>query len=201
MKEKIEERVENSKKYIADKNSKTGCVFFILVVFISFLADIPAINSKIIFYLCILMAIPYILGTLISFFSEEKEQLNNLKISLNYLLPKFLALAIIMGIIYLVILPLYTKSYPKPFQQSYVYAFPNADYAKNYRVKADLEFDSEDGYQVSKIYFDNGGYIEFNSCVDGYEKGDMFFCEANNDEKEWGFRYYEEKIPNKKSKK
>ena len=77
---------------------------------------------------------------------------------------------------------------------SYIYAFPNKNYAKNYRIRAEVDYNSEYGYQVTKIYFNNGGYIEFNYCEDGNTKGDLFYCEAINDERDWYFRYYGEKV-------
>ena len=89
---------------------------------------------------------------------------------------------------------LHGKPLKREYRQSYVYAFPNKDNAKSYRVKADLDYDSDSGMQVSKIYFNNGGYIEFDFCEDGFKFGDLFVCEPVNNEKDWYFRYYGEKV-------
>ena len=197
MKEKIIEWFNNLEKRFPDTVPMLCWVFYILF-FLAPLLDYDPKIARIIFYLYVLITIFCIRCVLKSFLSEEKlkEHFNNLKNSLKYFLPRFCAFTFIATILYWMLGLLYIQGYPKnnQYQQSYVYAFPNEDYAKNYRVKADLEYDSETGYQVSKIYFDNGGSIEFNSCEDGNKKGNLFYCVADNDERDWAFRYYGEKV-------
>ena len=175
------------------------CIFYILFFIVPLLDYEPKI-AKIIFYLYVLITIFCIRCVLKSFLSEEKhkEHFNNLKNSLKYFLPRFCAFTFMAAILCCLSGFLYIQGYPEndQYQQSYVYAFPNKKYSKNYRLKADVNYNSESGYQVSKIYFDNGGYIEFISCENGHKKGDLFYCVADNDERNWAFRYYEEQVQN-----
>ena len=144
---------------------------------------------------------------LISYFCFIKvnEDINsafiNLYKSAGKAIPYIIAYFILfwLGPAYWSLILLHENPLQREYRQSYVYAFPNKDYAKCYRVKADLDYDydSDDRFQISKIYFSNGGYIEFNFCEDGNKKGDLFYCEASNDERDWYFRYYGEKVSNK----
>ena len=122
---------------------------------------------------------------------RDEEFSNHLKIFINsakQILPIFFGIALLTYF-------LYSISGLKNYHTfSYIYAFPNKNYAKNYRIRAEVDYNSEYGYQVTKIYFNNGGYIEFNYCEDGNTKGDLFYCEAINDERDWYFRYYGEKV-------
>lgn len=72
--------------------------------------------------------------------------------------------------------------------QGYVYAFPD-DKAKNYRLVADIEENN-----IKRIYFYNGGYIDFYTCDYFNSKGETFSCEPTEDERNWDFRYYGEKV-------
>ena len=70
----------------------------------------------------------------------------------------------------------------------YVFAFPNAKYDKNYRLRADME-KVANRYYVNRIYFYNGGYIDFEpdeqeDILDN--KGSMSCNET------WCFRFYGE---------
>ena len=73
--------------------------------------------------------------------------------------------------------------------KGYVYAFPDSTKDKNYRLKADMHKDGE-YYEVNRIYFYNGGYIDFEDCEDGNKDGEMFYCAPIDDERDWGFRFY-----------
>lgn len=200
MKNKITEWFEDLKWYFTNENSELSVIIFLLLIFFPFLAGISSINAKIILYSYLLITIFYYCFLLYHYLKniELKENLKNFFKLLKYLVPFLLALIIQIGLPLVYLFLLHQTSYPAKYQsqQAYVYAFPNKEYSKNYRLKADMDYDSESGYQVSKIYFDNGGYIEFNFCEDGYKKGDLFFCEADNDEQEWHFRYYGEKVLN-----
>lgn len=72
--------------------------------------------------------------------------------------------------------------------QGYVYAFPD-DRAKNYRLVAEIEENN-----IKRINFFNNEYIEFHSCDYFNSKGTSFFCEPVNDDRDWHFRYYGEKV-------
>lgn len=81
--------------------------------------------------------------------------------------------------------------------KGYVYAFPDDTKDKNYRLKADVQKDGNE-YSIDRIYFYNGGYIEFESCEDGNKGGNSFYCTPVNDERDWTFRFYGEMIKEKK---
>ena len=72
--------------------------------------------------------------------------------------------------------------------QGYVYAFPD-ERAKNYRLVADIEENN-----IKRIYFYNGGYIDFYTCDYFNSKGETFSCEPTEDERNWDFRYYGERV-------
>ena len=92
--------------------------------------------------------------------------------------------------------------------KGYVYAFPNSNNAKSYRLKADLTSNNILFYQyfrVDKIYFNNGGYIDFTNQYYGDKesldaKGTLAcgYYEDDNEDKEWCFRFYGEQIKEKK---
>ena len=202
MKEKIKEWFEDLKWniiwFFTDTSEDFWAKILLLMLFFPMLGFIPKINTKIIFYLYILIVIPYFNCIFKSdfFISEIKEKFDTFLPAFPRFLGAFCALIIHLAIPTCMLCGLYQKSYPSEYQyqQSYIYAFPNADYAKNYRLKANVDYDSETGYQVSKIYFDKGGSIEFNSCEDGNKKGNLFYCVSDNDERDWAFRYYGEKV-------
>ncbi len=80
--------------------------------------------------------------------------------------------------------------------QGYVYAFPDISYAKNYRVVADIEKD-EDGYYINKIYFGNGGFIEFDSSENEAIYKNTKKCQGSyldDQDRHWCFRFYGEQI-------
>ncbi len=81
--------------------------------------------------------------------------------------------------------------------KGYVYAFPDDTKDKNYRLKADMYKDGND-YGVDRIYFYNGGYIDFESCEEGNKDGYGFYCTPLKDERNWTFMFYGEQIKNKK---
>lgn len=88
--------------------------------------------------------------------------------------------------------------------QGYVYAFPNSHNAKSYRLKADLTSDNILFYQkfrLEKIYFNNGGYIDFTDKYGELDDKGTLACgyyEDDNEDKEWCFRFYGEQIKDKK---
>lgn len=149
----------------------TGYAYLLTIILISYFYFIKVnedINSAFInLYKSLEKALPYIIGCIILF----------------YIGPAYWFDILLNG-----------KPLKREYRQSYVYAFPNKDNAKSYRVKADLDYDSDSGMQVLKIYFNNGGYIEFDFCEDGFKFGDLFVCEPVNNEKDWYFRYYGEKV-------
>lgn len=81
----------------------------------------------------------------------------------------------------------------------YVYAFPDSRNDKNYRLVADMT--KNDGYyQVNRIYFSNGGHIDFEDCEGGNKDGEAFFCTPINDdsERDWCFIFYGDMVKDKK---
>jgi len=76
--------------------------------------------------------------------------------------------------------------------RGYVYAFPNKNHDKNYHLKADMRKEGS-SYFVNRIYFYNGGSIEFDFDEPLDKKGDMV-CDYGYDENEWCFRFYGEMI-------
>lgn len=90
----------------------------------------------------------------------------------------------------------------------YVYAFPDINKAKNYRLRADMT-KTRNLIFVNKIYFNNGGYITFDEDYN-LEQSDednplyiipgnsscVIHYDADNDQ-EWCIRYFGEEIKNK----
>ena len=113
----------------------TGYAYLLTIILISYFYFIKVnedINSAFInLYKSLEKALPYIIGCIILF----------------YIGPAYWFDILLNG-----------KPLKREYRQSYVYAFPNKDNAKSYRVKADLDYDSDSGMQVLKIYFNNGGY-------------------------------------------
>ena len=72
--------------------------------------------------------------------------------------------------------------------RGYVYAFPNKNHDKNYHLKADMRKEGS-SYFVNRIYFYNGGSIEFDNDEPLNKKGKMV-CDYGYDENEWCFRFY-----------
>lgn len=79
--------------------------------------------------------------------------------------------------------------------KGYVYAFPNESNAKNYRLKADMVKDGN-AYGILAIYFNNGGYIDFDWDTerDSLSKNGEIICKKDENDKEWCFRFYGEQI-------
>lgn len=75
--------------------------------------------------------------------------------------------------------------------KGYVYAFPDSEKTKNYRLVADM-YKSEGYYYVDRIHFKNGGYIDFDDCEEGNKNGEAFYCTPVDDERDWSFRFYGE---------
>ena len=89
----------------------------------------------------------------------------------------------------------------------YVYAFPDANNDKNYRLKADIT-KTRNNIFVNKIYFKNGGYITFDEDYnaeqnDINEDGSGYIAPVNSSciphydaekDQEWCIRYFGEKI-------
>lgn len=82
--------------------------------------------------------------------------------------------------------------------KGFVYAFPDKNHDKNYRLFADM-YKEANGYYVSKIYFYNGGYIDFEEYGEPLDKKGSMACgyleyvdEETN--KDWCFRFYGEQI-------
>ena len=161
-------------------------ILLIVIVILTFDFLFHSINYHITSYLYLLLVV-----CIMCWNCRDEEFSNNLKIFINsakQILPIFLGIALLTYL-------LYSISGMKNFSiSSYVYAFPEKNYSKNYRVIANIDYNSDYGYQITKIYFDNGGYIEFNFCEKGNNKGNLFYCEADNDDRNWYFRYYGEKV-------
>jgi hypothetical protein len=75
----------------------------------------------------------------------------------------------------------------KPYY-GYIYAFPDASRAKNYRLKFKK---LEDGFY---LFFPNGGSKYFEYCEEFNSKGELFGCETENDTRDWNFRFYNERV-------
>lgn len=75
--------------------------------------------------------------------------------------------------------------------KGYVYAFPNEKYDKNYHLEADILKEGS-RYYVQRIYFYNGGYIDFDYDEElSISKGGKMTCGYyENENKEWCFRFY-----------
>lgn len=71
----------------------------------------------------------------------------------------------------------------KPYQ-GYIYAFPDSDRAKNYRLKYKK---TENGFYM---FFPNGGSIYFEDCEEFNLDGYSFTCASGNDSRDWEFRGY-----------
>ena len=129
--------------------------------------------------------------------NEFIENKNNIKISIFLLVLWITSLIIIENYGLKDINSLFAR---KEFDfMGYVYAFPNKNNDKSYRLKANMEKYGNDFY-VSKIYFYNGGSITFDIDY-GYEmsldkKGRMACQYHENEDKEWCFRFYGEQIKN-----
>ncbi len=94
--------------------------------------------------------------------------------------------------------------------KGYIYAFPDDTKSKNYRLVADFskvedyDTDTEDREHyyhyitLNRIYFNNGGYIDFENCNEVNKDGELFSCTAINDDRDWSFRFYGEQIKDKK---
>lgn len=82
--------------------------------------------------------------------------------------------------------------------KGYVYAFPNYNYDKNYRLEADIHKIGS-RYEVKRIYFSNGGYLDINNEYendDPLRKNGKLSCDGYYDTngKEWYFRFYGETL-------
>lgn len=75
----------------------------------------------------------------------------------------------------------------KPYE-GYIYAFPDSDRAKNYRLKFKK---TENGFYM---FFPNGGSIYFEDCEEFNLEGDSFSCYTEKDTRDWEFRCYERDI-------
>lgn len=82
--------------------------------------------------------------------------------------------------------------------QGYVYAFPDSNDDKNYRLKADISKNHNE-YRVNRIYFKNGGYIDFKDhdsdpiYKNTGQCGDSVTDDEDND---WCFIFYGEQVQN-----
>ena len=71
----------------------------------------------------------------------------------------------------------------KPYE-GYIYAFPDSNRAKNYRLKFKK---TEYGFY---LFFPNGGSKYFENCEDFNLEGNRFSCFTENDTRDWEFRCY-----------
>ena len=207
---KIKDILDEIKYQLTDKESVFYTSTKILIVIMLWVYPIPFMllektNFKYTGYIYLLTIISIIYFYFIKRNEESKSAFLNFYKSLKEALPYIIGCIILFYLGPALWFNILLNE--KKYHQSYVYAFPDKDNAKSYRVKADLEYEydydyDEDygyskndyGYQITKIYFDNGGYIEFNFCEKGNNKGNLFYCEADNDNRDWYFRYYGEKV-------
>lgn len=158
-----------------------------------------------------------VIVAIVSFNSKKpfRDVMNEMAKGNSYIMHISVIFALIIEIIFTVIIFYGNTDIKSIFKRSnfnlegYVYAFPNSHNAKSYRLKADLTSNNILFYQkfwVDKIYFNNGGYIDFTN-QEYYEdkeslddKGTLAcgYYEDNNDDKNWCFRFYGEQIKEKK---